>query len=1056
MSLETEVAALTQATTDLLDAVNIRKTQLDASLEAATAAESAAAGSAASANAKAVESAGSAAQALAIYGSASAQAAAVVAAQNAASLAAGHAATASSVVQQDLGGVNAAALHRSPNAVTAMFIYDTSKDSDGGAWTEKCQHTSWYNEEINGKWLGAQASEAAARAISGAAAGDYFQLTTDGKFYKLNAGAGITETFRGNKRDFPRLAAIVAELGSVTIYDLSERACPMWMRFGSSTGAALVWSGRGPSVVAVCGLNGIVPMGGSALLLVNFPSDTMRLGDGPRYILRGPELNINSVISRNINVGYSTGKSGYYLVFDNIQSLAMAVLPGASSDADTGLFEPNIAVATASGACVIRDGGKVVDLLAFGSRSRVVYDNRRHLWVSGGGNNWEIVQYDKSLGLLNNYQNYRNAIPVLFNNLGNDGGNQFPISAGPVNRIVTGTPGTITALRANDAARAKGITGFFNQRYNTGHLIGDIRRVYLSDSLAGALGPAVQKVVNGAFDADLSGWALDQSYASSTAEWVDGAALVTSGGSRALIKQSIQLDVGKTYAVSFEISSTVATAFRLLAAESFSSNILLNGDGITGSKTLPFTASQPVVYLYAGIAAIGPSGVSARVDKIYIEEAVVDRSSKSKLANIAGSLTKAPVAPGAQLVGYSGFSTVNYLQEPYSADLDFGVGEWSCSAWAAVPAGNASAGTIACREHSAGPYLRLSIDAANKFCVSVSDGTTTRAVTTPTAYATGAWVKVEGCYTTAGTLSIRINGGEVAATRGNPLLTINNANAVLTIGNSYALDAPFPGSLALLKLSATVPTGDQSAWMYEQEKHLFRDGAQCCLPDSGALVDMAYDDATDKWIAVSATNKSEWCGLVRTSVTPVPAGSYTKAVAGSGVQLVARSTSSPGVDVSIPAYGLREELVNRAEKAAKLARLPAVFDYVGGFTATTTSGSTAVSSVAGLSLPGSAVGAQVTGAGIPAGSVVDSVVSTTLYLSKAATANASAVQISFTDFALPVGYTAQSVTINGAAKTEGTTKDFIRMFDGFRETIRFSVAPGHTSAVQIIATRSAT
>ena len=134
-----------------------------------------------------------------------------------ASLAAGYAASASSVVQQDLSGVSAVALHRSPNAVTAMFVYDTSKDSDGGAWTKRCQHTSWYNESLNGKWLGACASESAARAVSGATTGDYFQLTTDGKFYKLNASSGTTEVFRGNKAEFPKLAAIVAEAGNVTI-----------------------------------------------------------------------------------------------------------------------------------------------------------------------------------------------------------------------------------------------------------------------------------------------------------------------------------------------------------------------------------------------------------------------------------------------------------------------------------------------------------------------------------------------------------------------------------------------------------------------------------------------------------------------------------------------------------------------------------------------------------------------------------------------------------------------------------------------------------------------
>ena len=39
----------------------------------------------------------------------------------------------------------------------------------------------------------------------------------------------------------------------------------------------------------------------------------------------------------------------------------------------------------------------------------------------------------------------------------------------------------------------------------------------------------------------------------------------------------------------------------------------------------------------------------------------------------------------AQLVAYSGWSSANYLREPYSADLDFGIGEWSASAWVNVP-----------------------------------------------------------------------------------------------------------------------------------------------------------------------------------------------------------------------------------------------------------------------------------------------------------------------------------------------------------------------------------
>ena len=183
----------------------------------------------------------------------------------------------------------------------------------------------------------------------------------------------------------------------------------------------------------------------------------------------------------------------------------------------------------------------------------------------------------------------------------------------------------------------------------------------------------------------------------------------------------------------------------------------------------------------------------------------------------------------------------------------------------------------------------------------------------------------------------------------------------------------------------------------------------------------------------------------------MPAGSFTKIAARAGIELAARSTTTPGVDVTIPAYGLREELVNRAEAAARLSRETVIFDYVGGFTANTTNGSAVLASVANLSVPASttAVGAQVTGSGIPASTTLV----TTTHLSAAATATATGVQINFTDFILPVGYEARAVLVAGAIKQEGATKDFTRLFDGFRETIRFGTAPGNTAWVQIQAVR---
>jgi len=187
--------------------------------------------SAAIANAKAGEAAGSAAQALAIYGTAAAQQTAIATAAAQASLAAGYALSAGSVAQQDLSGVTAQALHRSPNAVTAMTVYDTSKASDGGAFVDKLGATSVVNEPLSGKWLGQRASESAARAVSGASTGDYYQLTTDGKIYKLNVTSGVTQIYRGNMAKWPRLMAFVTESLGVFVYDLTQPGRPLFRHF---------------------------------------------------------------------------------------------------------------------------------------------------------------------------------------------------------------------------------------------------------------------------------------------------------------------------------------------------------------------------------------------------------------------------------------------------------------------------------------------------------------------------------------------------------------------------------------------------------------------------------------------------------------------------------------------------------------------------------------------------------------------------------------------------------------------------------------------------------
>jgi hypothetical protein len=293
---------------------------------------------------------------------------------------------------------------------------------------------------------------------------------------------------------------------------------------------------------------------------------------------------------------------------------------------------------------------------------------------------------------------------------------------------------------------------------------------------------------------------------------------------------------------------------------------------------------------------------------------------------------------------------------------------------------------IADRSAATGPSIKLGMDAAGKLVATAYDGTTTRTITTTASYNLGVFAKARATYT-AGKLGITVNGVEVAGVTGAPLLTLNNANAVLTIGNSRTLGAPFPGSITLFKMGATVPTAEQSLWMYEQEKQMFREGAQVTLPAAAAVLDLSYDESQDKWVALQPSNESSFTGLIRTANVTPSAGSFSKVNTRNGIKLQARTTTNPGVDVTIPAYGLREELVRRSEAAAKASKTLTVFDF-------------------------DAVAAQ-------------------------------------TDFVLPVGWTATEVISAGASQREGATKQFVRLFDGFRETIRFAVAPGAAAWIQI-------
>jgi hypothetical protein len=210
------------------------------------------------------------------------------------------------------------ALSKADTAVD-VFVYDTRKDSDGGAWRKRTQNTSWYNETLN------------------------------------------TGT-RGSRREFPAVAVIVGELSQVTIYDGDDPSLPIWMV--CNTDSVNRWIRSNATIRSVTALNGIIMVGANGGdTNTSLLSQMDLLGD---KLERHFDANVHLIDERGVsyrNNTFVTTKAGTQSIVNRyVNDVAMTVLPNAPIDAATGLPVPTIAVATDGGVSVITDSGAVYDV----------------------------------------------------------------------------------------------------------------------------------------------------------------------------------------------------------------------------------------------------------------------------------------------------------------------------------------------------------------------------------------------------------------------------------------------------------------------------------------------------------------------------------------------------------------------------------------------------------------------------------------------------------------------------------------------------------------------
>jgi hypothetical protein len=735
-----------------------------------------------------------------------------------------------------------------------VFVYDTSKDSDGGAWRYKTQRTSWYNETLN------------------------------------------TAT-RGSRREFPAVAVIVLGSDFITIYDGDDPDMPMWMKFisnttsGNSGGSHFVWSPCTlSSIVCKNGLMGWSDNGSAAgWYEANFISEKVIRREGGSLFARWA----GNFSQRN---GGSTFLTASPLDVGGIvnwyaNDSTMTVLPNAPIDPDTGLQVPTIAVATNGGVSVIKDDGSVVDMVSTAPNNDVlgikfIGDNKLMIRCQNSGayanihqaSIHEIPSSDESAGyyssLPSHIVRYTGAdvasglaiTPASYASSDVDIDHIEHLKTNTTNNLAFGFNDRLTLVKETniiDTVEDNASVAFATTSYNTGWMHGDIKGAFLSDTDAtNIVNHSSGNLIN--YNGNDAG---DFNSADDLNAWTGSGLSHDAANSRLVVDKSINgtfsvvgiLTIGKRYEISWDVASQSPSYGKvMLNSTTAGSAVELEAGSGTGSYKFTATGTDLNFYLFNG----GGSHV-ANINSITIVPVVDDRSVNNNGLQVFGTITKSAVATGAELVGYSGNGTTDYLEQPYNSDLDFGANtDFSVMGW--MYNTNVGGGQVIFDRsvtYNSSRDWQLWVAADLKYMTMYIAGG--QATVTPNgSFPNNVWFHF-AAVRSGGTIKIYINSVEKSS-NSSTLSTIPASNVPMKVLYNCNSNT----KLSLLRLSASAPSEEQIKKIYEDEKVLFQENAACTLyGSSDAVTALAYDEVNDLLHVGTSSGRSDFNGLRRINNT---------------------------------------------------------------------------------------------------------------------------------------------------------------------------------------------
>ena len=200
---------------------------------------------------------------------------------------------------------------------------------------------------------------------------------------------------------------------------------------------------------------------------------------------------------------------------------------------------------------------------------------------------------------------------------------------------------------------------YITSDYNTGWMHGDIKLATLSDTDTTNV-TGSELVTNGTFDSNTTGWTASD--AGCSLSLVSNQLRITNNDATAGgAVTSFSVVSGEVY--TFSVGTSSGTVQLYLGAAPNTATYF--GPVISNSTTWTSTVTGTVYFMVKNVSTT--NGATVDIDNISVRLAEEDRSVNNNGLQVFGTVTKTAVATGAELVGYSGFSTSNYLLQPYNS-----------------------------------------------------------------------------------------------------------------------------------------------------------------------------------------------------------------------------------------------------------------------------------------------------------------------------------------------------------------------------------------------------